>query len=239
MDKIPKILTNTRVSEVNGLLQQIIDEFNKGDYSTDAYMSQAFQQVITINGQLGEAIKRDAIESDLADLDDVSDNAITLLHGLVKGYTCHPDNMIANAARLLFKMIEKYGLEVKSKSYREEYPLLASMISESKTEEYAACIVQLPGCDVRFEQLETAVDNFNTRQNDYYSVKDERSEMETASVLKKRLIGLMNDDVAPYLFVMQKVNGDVYADLTHFITKRITENNSVVRNRKNKIETSS
>lgn len=237
MKKIPRILTNTRVSEVNGLFRQMIDEFTKGDYSGDAYLSHVFGQVTDLNEQLGIAIMRDAVESDLADLDDVTDRIFTLLHGLVKGYTCHPDEAIANAAIWLFKMIEKYGLEVKNKSYREEYPLLASMIAERKTEDYQTCVAQLSGCDIRFNQLETAVDNFNAKQNDYYSVKDDRKELETASVIKKRLIDLLNDDVAPYMVVMSKVNAETYAELAQFIVNRIDESNALVRQRKAKAET--
>ncbi|TRX66447.1 DUF6261 family protein [Carboxylicivirga sp. M1479] len=236
MNKIPRIKGNTRVSEVNGLLQQIIDEYQKNDYSNDAYVKSAFERAISLNEQLSIAIMRDSVESDLSELDDVTDRTFTLLHGLVKGYTCHPDGAIAGAAELLFKMLEKYGLEVKSKSYREEYPLLASLLGESKTGDYQACVVQLPGCEQRFMQLETAVDNFNAKQNAYYSVKDERKELDSASLIKKRLFALLNDDLVPYLFVMSKVNADVYTELTQFTANRIAENNTTVRNRSTKVE---
>jgi len=236
MGKIPRILTNTRVSEVNGLLQQIIDEYKKGDYTADTYLTPAFEKLMEENNRLKVAIMRDGIESDLYELDEVTDTIVTYLHGLVQGYTCHPDASIADAAVILFKMIDKYGLEVKNKSYREEYPLLASMISESKTENYKACIAQLSGCDVRFNQLEIAVDNFNAKQNDFFSMKDDRMDQDNASVIKKSAIEMLNDDVAPYLYAMQKVNADVYGDLAQFVINRINESNAVVRKRKSKVE---
>lgn len=235
MEKIQKIRLNTRISEVNGLVQQLIDEYKKSDYSADSYLTMVYKQLSEQNTQLGIAIKRDSIESELAELDDVTDSVFTLLHGLVKGYTYHPDEAISGPAIQLFKMIDKYGLEVKSKGYREEYPLLSSMITDSKTEPYAACITALTGCDVRFSQLETAVDNFNAKQHAYYGARDDRQELETASVIKKRLINLLHDDVAPYLYTMQKVNAALYGRLAQFTANRIAESNALVRNRSSKV----
>jgi len=235
--KIPKILTNSRISEINGLLQQMIGEYKKGDYTADAYLSPAFEQLIAQNNQLGIAIMRDSAESELAELDEISDNEVTLTHGLIKGYTCHPDQSKADAAAILFKMVDKYGLEVKNKSYREEYPLLASMISECKTETNAACIAQLDGCAERFNRLEAAVNNFTTRQNTYLLVKDDEKDMTSATEIKKQLIGFINEELATYLNVMQKVKADVYGGLAQFVANRISESNSAVRNRRNKTET--
>lgn len=235
MEKIQKIRLNTRISEVNGLVQQLIDEYKKSDYSSDSYLTMVYKQLSEQNTQLGIAIKRDSIESELAELDDVTDSIFTLLHGLVKGYTCHPDEAISGPAIQLFKMIDKYGLEVKSKSYREEYPLLSSMITDSKTEPYAACITTLVGCNVRFSQLETAVDNFNAKKHAYYGARDDRQELETASVIKKRLINLLYDDVTPYLYTMQKVNAALYSQLAQFTANRIAESNAIVRNRSSKV----
>ncbi len=235
MTKIPKFLTTIRVSELNGVTQQIVNEYSKGDYSTDDLLSQLFAQLTDLNTQLGIAILRDTAESELAELDDVTDSIFTLLHGLAKGYTCHPTEAIADAATQLFKMIDKYGLEVKSKSYREEYPLLRSLIAESKTETYAARIAALSGCDVRFSQLETAVDNFMTKQLAYLSVKDDEKNRSSATVIKKQLIAFINDEVAPYLGVMQKVNATLYGQLAQFTANRIAESNVVVRKRSSKV----
>ncbi|WP_439185173.1 DUF6261 family protein [Carboxylicivirga taeanensis] len=235
MIKISKILTTTRVSELNGVTQQILDEYSKGDYSTDRHLTQLFSQVSELNNQLGIAIMRDTVESELSELDGVTDSLFTLLHGLTKGYTCHPEEAVSGAAIQLFKMIDKYGLEVKSKSYREEYPLLSSMITESKTEPYAACITALSGCDVRFSQLETAVNNFTTKQIAYLSVKDDEKNKSSATLIKKQLIGFINDELAPYLGVMQKVNTTLYGELAQFTANRIAESNAVVRNRSSKV----
>ena len=236
MMKLPKILTTTRVSEVNGVTQQMIDEYGKGDYSADSHLTQLFGQVTDINNQLGIAIMRDSTESELAELDDITDKEMTLTHGLIKGYTCHPDETTANAAILLFKMVDKYGLKVKNKGYREEYPLLSSMIAESQTRIYDACISQLSGCDIRFNRLKTAVNHFNTQQNTYLSVKDDEKEQLSATAIKKQLITLINDDLLTYLVAMQKANPAMYSALTDFAANRINESNLVVRNRKSKVE---
>lgn len=234
MTKTERVLNNTRVSEVNWVTQQIVDEYQKGDYSSDAYLSPAMEKVIGQNGRLRVAIMRDALESELAELDDVADNEVTLLHGLTKGYTCHPDENKARAAYQLFKMVDKYGLEVKEKGYNEEYPLLRSMIAESKTDVYKACFEALPACQERFNLLEAAVNNFSSKQNAFNLEKDERKEKESASVIKKQLLDLLNNEVMPYLDVMQKVKTDLYGGLTQFAANRISESNAAVRNRGNK-----
>ncbi|GEM_PF-6379869 len=234
--KIPKILSTTRVSEVNGVTQQMIDEYGKGDYSADSHLTKVFDHITDSNNQLGIAIMRDSVESELAELDEITDNEVTLTHGLTKGYTCHPDENTANRAGELFKMVDKYGLEVKKKSYREEYPLLGSMITESKTEPYVACIAALPGCDERFKRLEAAVNNFNAKQNVYLSVKDDQNELSSATAIKKQLIAFINGELVAYLDVMQRVNTEMYGGLAQFTANRIAENNSAVRKRRNKTE---
>ncbi|WP_289053058.1 DUF6261 family protein [Carboxylicivirga marina] len=145
---------------------------------------------------------RHIIESEVADMDAVTDNEVSMLHGLTKGYTIHPDESISNTATLLFNMIDKYGLEVKKKSYREEYPLLGSMLTESKTEPYPAYIAQLNGCAERFNRLETAVNHFNTKQNAYLSVKDDERNLASATDIKKQLIRFINEELIAYLNVM-------------------------------------
>lgn len=234
--KIPRILSNTRVSELNWVTQQMIDEYTKGDYSADAYLTEVFNQVIDTNDQLGLAIQRDVAESELAELDDHTDTIFTCLHGLTKGYTYHPDEATAGAGVKLFKRIDKCGLEVKTKSYGEEYGLLSSLITDSKAPEYQAAITQLPGCDVRFQQLETAVSNFASRQNIYKSAKDDAKNQESATVIKRRLIDIIKDDLSVYLNAMQKVNPAVYGELSQFIANRISESNAAVRSRKQSVE---
>ncbi|TRX70866.1 DUF6261 family protein [Carboxylicivirga sp. M1479] len=233
---IPKILTTTRVSELNGVTQQLIDKYTKGDYSSDSHLTQLFANLSDTNQQLGIAIMRHTAQSELADLDAITDNEVSQLHGLTKGYTCHPDEAIANAAHMLFQMIDKYGLEVKKKSYREEYPLLGSMLTESKTEPYPASIAQLDGCAERFNMLETAVNNFNTKQNAYLSVKDDEQNLASATDIKKQLICFINEELIAYLNVMQKVQADVYSELAQHTANRISESNNAVRLRRNKVE---
>lgn len=234
MTRIEKILTTTRVSEANGVMQQIIDQYKKGDYSTDEYLTKIFEDIIELNNQLGTAIMRDKAESELATLDNVTDNEVTLTHELVEGYTCHPNEAIAGQATTLFSMVDKYGLAVKNKSFNEEYPLLASMIDESKTEPYASCVAGLDGVAERFNLLEAAVNTFNTRRSAFYSVRDNEKEQASATEIKKLLIAAVNDNIASYLNAMQKARPDVFAELAQFMANRIAENNAAVRNRRTK-----
>lgn len=236
MTKIQRILTNTRMTEVNGLTQQMTDEYSKGDYSADSYITEIFDTLMDINQQLGTAIMRNKAESELSVLDDITDNEVTHTHGLVEGLTHHPNESIANKAITLFKMVDKYGLEVKTKGFNEEYPLLGSMIGESKTEPFASCIAQLDGCAERFNRLEAAVDNFNTKRNAFLLVKDDEKEQVSATEIKKQLIAFINNDIATYLNAMQKARPDDYSNLAQFIANRINENNSAVRLRRNKVE---
>ncbi len=231
MEKIPKILSISRVSETNGLTRQVIDEYRKGDYSNDSYLTSMIEQLLRRNTELGDAIMRSKTESELAELDNQADMGFTNLHGLSKGYTYHPEENIAKFARQLFALVDKYGLEVKNKSYSEEYPLLNSLLKESQSAEYQLCINNLPGCAQRFTELETSVNAFITKQNEYNSAKDDEKELESASVIKKQVIALINDDLGPYLSAMQKANTGVYGDLATFINNRIAENNAAVRNR--------
>ncbi|MCG8579512.1 MAG: DUF6261 family protein [Bacteroidales bacterium] len=234
MIKVSKILTTTRVSEVNGLLNQMTDEYKKGDYSSDTYLTAAFERMIDENDLLMIAIMRDSIESELADMDEITDNEMTLTHGLLKGYTCHPDEAIAEAAEFVFKMVDKYGLDVKHKSYREQYPLLGSMIQESQNEPHVSYIAKLSGCEMRLKLLKQAVDNFNEKQNAYNLLKDDRREQQSASDIKKQLVSFINEDLITYLEVMAKVNSETYGNLAQFIANRINESNAVVRSRRNK-----
>lgn len=232
--KIPKISTRSKISEVNGLISQIIDEYKKGDYTSDAYLTMAFEKLTGENNRLKAAIMRDSVESELAELDEISDNEVSFTYGLVKGYTCHPDKDIAQAAEVVFKMVDKYGLEVKRKSYREQYPLLGSMIEESRDEQYAPLIARLSGCEVRFNLLEAAVNNFTAKQNAYLSLKDQEKSLTTATDHKKNLVDFFNDEIATYLEVMQKIRANTYDALILFVANRIIENNAAVRNRHNK-----
>nr|WP_321453377.1 DUF6261 family protein [uncultured Carboxylicivirga sp.] len=231
MSKIPRIINNTRVSETNGLTLQLTEAFVKDEWNTDSYLQNLFSRIKTSNQKLGEAIKRDKTESELAELDDLTDKAVTNLHGLTKGYTFHPDKAIYTSANKLLKLIDKYGLEVKAKSYLEEYPLLNSLITDSRAGEYADCIAALPGCDIRFTELETSVNTFTDKQNEFNKAKDSEQNLASASVIKKELLKIINDELVLYLNAMRQANSQTYSTLADYIGNRINQSNVAVNNR--------
>ena len=234
--RIPKILINARISEVNGVTQLVINEYTKGDYSADVYFTDLFNRVDSSNKMLSEAMKRDIVVSDLARLDENTDDIYTSLHGLVKGCTYHPNANISEAGDKVFKLIDKYGLEVKSKSYREEYPLLTSLIHDSEGADYQVAIGKLSGCNVRFQQLKDAVDAFNTKQTAYLSERDDLKNLPSATEVKKQLISIVNNELNTYLCAMEIARPEVYKALADFVANRIKESNAAVRNRRNSEE---
>lgn len=231
--KIPKILINARISEMNGVMQQIINEYIKDDYSADDYFTGLLTKLTENNNVLSEAIKRDTVVSELAELDGNTDDIYTSLHGLVKGFTYQPTANIAQAGDKVFTLIEKYGLQVKTKSYREKYPLLASLIQDSEMKEYQTAIGKITGCSMRFQQLKEAVEVFNTKQNAYLLKRDDLKNIPSATEVKKQLISIVNKELSTYLNAMYIAKPDVYSTLAKFVANRINECNAAVRNRRN------
>lgn len=109
---------------------------------------------------------------------------------------------------------------------------MQSLLAERKTSNYQSNIALLPGCDVRFTQLETAVDTFLNTQSEHNATKDKEDDLESASVIKKQILALLNGEISPYADAMQKANAALYGNLAKFMANRINENNAAVRNRK-------
>lgn len=234
MEKILKLSSSCRTTEANSVVKKIISEYNTHDFTGEAYFTGIMDTIISTNDALTLAIERDTNQSELDSFDEVADNAFTSLYFLSMGLANHPDEAISKPAKEVFKLVDKYGLEIKSKGYDVSYSLYGSLISDGKSEKYQASIASLSGCKDSFDNLEIAVNNFLEKQRSNILYNDARKTEESASSLKKNLIAIINGDLIDCLRYQQKANTAMYGGIAQFIHQRFSEVNAAVQSRSKK-----
>ena len=110
MEKLSKLISFSRATEVNTVGSKIIFEYEKNDWSSDAHLTSIFDLLKTKNDVLTGAINRIKAESDLEEKDLVRDEKVRAIYYLILGYTHYPDLTIKDAAVKIEAIFGHYGL---------------------------------------------------------------------------------------------------------------------------------
>ena len=230
---IEKLIAKSRTTEVNDATTRISGAFD-GSGITDAYLTTTFASLDAANLTLSLAIKRSKAESDLEEKDEVRDDKVRALYYLINGFLYHPTREIKDAAQLLMKLFDNYGLVIVGESYATESSLVGSLLLDLAKPKYAAAITALSGCADLIAQLQTAEDDFEQARIAYETEKAKEGMVSNATLVKKEVLAILNDKIVVYLRAMEQVNPATYGVYASTVAQIIADNNEQVKKRQQK-----
>lgn len=231
---IEKLMTASRVTEVDAGSTRIIGAFHTTTLSSDPHLNGMFSNLVSRTTALTSAIRRSKAESVLENKDEDRDNKARSFNYLVLGYMHHPDPAVKTAAEAVNKVFDKYGLEMTGESYATESSLINSLLDDLSKPNLQDDIALLPGCAETISALQTAQDEFEAARIAYEQEKAQESTLANASEIKAEVLALINEKIVVYLRAMEVVDEPNYGALARTVATIIAENNETVKKRRKK-----
>lgn len=229
-----KVNSSLRVSELDTLSDVIVRLYKdassseSGAVAKDTNLAQMMLDVEKTSAFFTTAIKADKVKSTLNDANTKRNDVIRNLANALTGYSSIPLPEKKSAGEHLLQIFNKYGKQIASKNYAEESSLIESLLEDFSSESLADEIAALDGIAELISSLRTAQDEFNKANDAYTAAKTGKGD--SATVIKKTLLSVLNDRVVYYLSAVGKV-----PDYKNFVSKVETEiirANSTVNARK-------
>jgi hypothetical protein len=239
METLNKLLTNAKTTEVDAVSSRIVTESKKSDWSADAYLTGIFGLLEPASKKLNIAVNRIKAESDLEEKDEQRDNKVRAVYYLVLGFMHHPDTVIMTAAQKVDAVFEHYGLGITNQSFATESSLIESLLKDFTQAELQAAIAALPGLSQIVNELRTAQTSFEEALLLFEKEKAKEGNEETASVIKKEVLSIINDKLIVYLQAMVQVNQQKYGEFGGTVAQVINDINVQIKKRRKNAEASS
>ncbi len=231
---VPKIISQSRITEVNTVSENLLIAYKKESWDSDAYIQLIFGELQTESGYLTTAINRSKAKSNLDSKDLTRDEKVKALYHILIGLSHHPDAAIKLSANNLLAIFSKYGLKITQTSYASESALMDSLLEDMAAPEVQNDIANLSGCAEIITELQTTQDEFKSAHFSWEEKKAQEGLSLCATDIKKKVISCVNEKIIPYLKAMQLANGAVYGELTQTVAQIINDNNDTVKKRRKK-----
>lgn len=231
-----KVNSAARNADINNLATRMLKEFEKNDWSGDSYLSPILTELTTLNTDFTLALNRLTIYSQLAEQDEVRDEALRALFHLVSGYAYIPIDEIKDAAILVNRVLSQYGLSIQDEAYAAQSAKLDSLLVDLARPEITPAIEKLQGVADLIANLTAAQEEFERIALAQTEADAAKEQVSSASTLKKSVIVLINDELIDYMSVMGKVNPDTYASTAATIGQLIDQTNELTKRRSKKGE---
>lgn len=228
---IQKIIKSSRTTEINACATRMIDAFNNSGLSSDNLLSQTFAAFKVKNDSLTQAINKTKIDSILEEKDANRDSDLRAFWFFLMGMVYNPTPMVANAAKSLFNIMERYSLSIIGESYDVESSLLKSLINDFESAELVPMFEAVPGAQELFDKLKTSCQIFEDARTQLDLDKAESKQQKTASEIKIEVAKTINNKIVTYLRAVASINPETYASFAEIINTIIENNNSNVNRR--------
>ncbi len=230
-----KLMINSRVTEVNDVATRMSGAFQNAGLP-DPYLVSTFAALDSGNTKLTLAIKRSKAESELEEKDEIRDDKVRSFYYLVQGASHHPTKEIKEAALVLLNLFDNYGLAMVGESYATESSLVSSLLLDLAKPKFQDAIALLSGCAELIAELQTAQTDFEQARIAYEAEKALEGMQDNATVVKKEVLGIINDKIVVYLRAMEQVDPAAYGVFTGTCAQMIADNNEQVKKRGKKPE---
>ncbi|RXQ94377.1 hypothetical protein EO244_08830 [Ancylomarina salipaludis] len=231
MVSIKRIMTSSRNGDISALLTLILKAFAKNDWTLDLYLTPVIGKISATNIALIEALRRLTAYSQMAEKDHVRDMAIRALFKLVEGYVHIPIAGMKEAALVLNRILEQYGLSIQNEDYAEESADIESLLKDLSKPNALSAIANLQGVQESIAALDAAQKDFENVALQQAEGESLKKDLASASMLKKVAITEINTNLVGYLNTMAKVNPATYEATTKTIAELIDRNNEMVKRR--------
>lgn len=226
---MPKISSNSKVTEVDTVIKQAISVFDKSDWSGDQRLTDLFTKTRDDSAKLTDAVLKLKNENEQEENDDLRDDAFRGVYYLVQAYLHLPRTR--TAAKTVNTVFGSAGLSTVDEGYDVESSIIDSILEKFETPEIKDAADQLTGLDTFIIELSRTNDTFKSSRVKYKTDKAEDSEKLTASDLKKEILNHFNGKIHAYLHGMSMVDDAVYGEFSRSISQIIADNNRAVKMR--------
>ena len=225
---------NSRTTEVAAAATRMISAFKQSDSGADTYLTTTFAILEQETNRLTVAINRSKAESELEMKDELRDDSLRSLHFLLVAFLNHPGPEIRAAAETVSAIFEKYGLSIIRESYATESAMVNSLLLDLEDPDLVTAIGKLPGCTGIVTGLKNSQVDFEETRIAYEEEKGAESTKDSATVIKKSVVRLINDKLVVYLRAMVQVDEATYGEFARTIAQIIADNNEQVKKRHKK-----
>lgn len=233
---VEKLNHNSRTTEVDAALARMLGAYKKTSLNSDTYLLDLFTGLEGQAGQMSEAIMRMKAESVLEAKDEVRDSGLRAVFFLVQGFVYHPDSNLKEAAQKVSKVLGHYGLSITDDNYATESSLIGSLLDDLYKPATRSAMAVLSGCTELVAALQVAQNDFEAARIAYEEEKAKEGTLPNATVLKRKIIEVVNNQLVVYMRAMSQVNEAVYGDFARTLAEIIADNNEVVKKRAKKTE---
>jgi hypothetical protein len=233
---IKKLITKSRVTEVDAVSTRMAGAYKNSELSTDPHLSNMFNALVPLSANLSVAINRSKAESNLEEKDEKRDDNVRSLFYLIQGLLHHPDEAIKAAAKKVQKVFDKYGVGITGENFATESSLITSLLGDLAKPNLQYAIAQLSGCAEIIAALQASQDEFETARIAWEQEKAQEGTQTNATGIKKEVVDLINNKIVIYLHAMEIVDEPTYGAFARTVAEIIADNNEMVKKRRKKSE---
>lgn len=228
-----KLLTTARITEVGDTAHRLVSLYKStATLKDEAFLKPLFVEMEEKANALTEAVKRDAVISQLENADAKRDGAIRVLDRLLKGYKTIPLDTLKAYGVQLSAVFKKYGMKMTVENYSSQSNLVDSLLQDLSDSDKAAAIAALPGIAEAIDNIKTAQEEFVKIRANYDKGLAQKGSKETATSLRKPLLELINNKLLTYLAAMKIANPTKYKVFSEDVAVIITSVNETIKARK-------
>ena len=201
-----KLSAMARITEAGDTAHRLVSLYKSTPALKDeAFLKPLFVEMEEKTNALTEAVKRDAVISQLENADAKRDGAIRVLDRLLKGYKTIPLDTL--------------------KAY------VASLLKDLSASDLVEAVAGLPGVAEAIANIRTAQEEFTKIRANYDKELAQKGSKETATSLRKPLLELINNKLLTYLAAMKIANPTKYKVFSEDVAVIITSVNEAIKAR--------
>mgnify|MGYP000453777766 FL=1 len=228
-----KLLSQIRITEVGDTAHRLVSLYKStATLKDEAFLKPLFVEMEEKANTLTEAVKRDAVISQLENADAKRDGTIRVLDRLLKGYKTIPVDTLKAYGVQLSAVFKKYGMKMTVENYSSQSNLIDSLLQDLSDSDKAAAIAALPGIAEAIDNIKTAQEEFTKIRANYDKELAQKGSKETATSLRKPLLELINNKLLTYLAAMKIANPTKYKVFSEDVAVIITSVNETIKARK-------
>lgn len=228
-----KLLTTARITEAGDTAHRLVSLYKStATLKDEAFLKPLFVEMEEKANTLTEAVRSDAIISQLENADAKRDGAIRVLDRLLKGYKTIPLDTLKAYGVQLSAVFKKYGVKMVGENYSSQSNLIDSLLQDLSDSNKAAAIAALPGIAEAIDNIKTAQEEFVKIRANYDKGLAQKGSKETATSLRKPLLELINNKLLTYLSAMKIANPTKYKVFSEDVAVIITSVNEAIKARK-------
>lgn len=230
---ISKASTGLQNAEVNTLSKALCELYKaNGAASQDTTLAGFFGELEALYEATTEAVNRAKEPAGLDVADARRDAALRAVGKVLEGYAANAlESLSAHAAPLL-AVFEGYGYKAVRANLATESTLIDSFRKDLSAEGMRGHIEALPGMEETLAALWEAEDAFKAQNLRNTQTAVATADQKSATELRKEILALINDKIAPYLNIMQQVSAATLGTFAQEMEKEISRANASVAARK-------